>query len=104
MWTLATFLIILWVLPLVYELFVAITPAMDPATERSSRSIVDTVSNIFSWVALFLGAILAWRQWQTQRRREYLHQRIIERKKERKKTQKAEDLRKKKERLFGKRS
>lgn len=104
MWTLATFLIILWVLPLVYELFVAITPEMDSATERSSRSIVTTVSSIFSWVALVLGGLLAWRQWQTLRRREYLHQRIIERKKERKKAQKAEDLRKKKERLFGKKS
>lgn len=102
MWTLATFLIILWVLPLVYEMFVAITPAMDASTERSSRSLVNTISSIFSWVALVLGGLLAWRQWQTQSRREYLHKRIVERKKERKMAQKAEDLRKKKERLFGK--
>lgn len=96
--SLALFFGILFVLPMLYELFVVITPAMDPSTERSSRSAVQAISNIFSWVALVLGLLLAWRQRQTQLRREYVHKRVLERRRERRE----EALQAQREKLYGK--
>ncbi|MCL5254532.1 MAG: hypothetical protein M1363_00120 [Gammaproteobacteria bacterium] len=74
------------------------TPAMDPATERTSRSAVQAISNIFSWVILILGMLLAWRQRQTLARREYVHKRILERR--RSKRQQA--MQAQREKLYGK--
>lgn len=97
--TLALFFGILFILPLLYELFVLVTPAMDHGTERNSRSAVHAVSNIFSWVALVLGLLLAWRQRRTQLRREYVHKRVLERRRQRRE----EALQAQHERLYGKR-
>lgn len=83
-WTLATFFTILSVLPLGYELFVLATPEMDASTERNSRQLVQFTSNVFSWVALVLGCLLAWNQRQTHIKREKLHKRVIERQREKK--------------------
>lgn len=77
--SLALFFVILFVLPLLYELFVTFTPPMDVSTERTTRRIMMLVSNVFSWVVLFLGLALSWRQRRTQMRREYLHKRVLER-------------------------
>lgn len=98
--TLALFFGILFVLPLMYELFVMATPAMDSSTERSSRSAVQAVSNIFSWVALALGLLLSWRQRQTMLRREYVHKRVLERRDERRRQAREAQ----REKLYGKKS
>ena len=98
--TLALFFGVLFVLPLLYELFVIATPAMDPATERASRGTVQATSNIFSWVILVMGLLLAWRQRQNQLRREYVHKRVLERRRERRQ----EMLQAQREKLYGKKS
>lgn len=98
--TLALFFGILFVLPLLYELFVIATPSMDPATERASRSAVQVISNVFSWVILVMGLLLAWRQRQNQLRREYVHKRVLERRK----TRRQEVLQAQREKLYGKKS
>lgn len=97
--TLALFFGILFVLPLLYEVFVLVTPPMEPATERSSRSAVNAVSNIFSWIVLVLGLLLAWRQRRTHLRREYVHKRVLERRRQRRE----EALLAQREKLYGKR-
>ncbi|RUO28788.1 hypothetical protein CWE12_10775 [Aliidiomarina sedimenti] len=97
-WTLATFFAILFVLPLAYELFVIATPEMDASAERNSRQLVQFTSNIFSWVALFLGCLVAWNQRQTHIRRERLHKRVIERTREKRRQAREAQY----EKLYGK--
>ena len=97
--TLALFFGILFMLPLLYEVFVQVSPAMEPATERKSRSAVHAVSNIFSWIVLVLGLLLAWRQRRTHLRREYVHKRVLERRHQRRE----EALLAQREKLYGKR-
>ena len=96
--TLALFFGILFILPLLYELFVIVTPTMDPGTERNSRSAVYAVSNIFSWIALVLGLLLAWNQRRTHLRREYVHKRVLERRRQRRE----EAIQAQREKLYGK--
>lgn len=98
--TLALFFGILFVLPLLYELFVMVTPVMDPSTERSSRSAVQATSNIFSWVTLVLGLLLSWRQYQTMTRREYVHKRVLERRH----SKRQQALQAQREKLYGKKT
>ena len=97
--TLGLFFGILFILPLLYEVFVLVTPAMEAATERASRSAVNAVANIFSWVVLVLGLLLAWRQRRTHLRREYVHKRVLERRRQRRE----EALLAQREKLYGKR-
>jgi hypothetical protein len=99
-WTLALFVGILFVLPLLYELFLVVTPAMDASTERSTRRILGATANIFSWVVLVLGLLLAWSQRQTHIKREKLHKRVIERRRERKR----EALEAQRQKLYGKKT
>lgn len=83
-WTGGLFLFILFVLPLIYEIWASLTPAVDSMSQRRYESAVSAVSNVFSWVVLLLGCLLAVRQYKTQSRREYLYKRIRDRRKERK--------------------
>ncbi|MGX5913750.1 hypothetical protein ACR0ST_03360 [Aliidiomarina sp. Khilg15.8] len=84
LWTGILFLLILFVLPLIYEIWTSLTPAVDTSSQRRYEGAVSAVSNVFSWVVLVLGCLLAMRQYQTHRRREYLYKRIRDRRKERK--------------------
>jgi ABC-type glycerol-3-phosphate transport system permease component len=84
LWTGVLFLLILFVLPLLYEIWASLTPAVDANSQRRYESAVSMVSNVFSWVVLLLGCMLAMRQYQTHNRREYLYKRIRDRRKVRK--------------------
>lgn len=96
--TLAAFFAMMFVLPLLYELFSMFTPSVDRATEQRTRSAVLFITNMFAWAVLVLGLLLAWTQRNTYLRREYLHKRVVERRRERRQEARSQQY----EKLYGK--
>lgn len=73
-WTLIATALIVWGMPLIYEIYLSFTPPLDEHIESQTRAIAEQSAVIFGIVVLILGILLALRRWQWERKRARLQQ------------------------------
>lgn len=77
-WTLIATALIIWGMPLVYEIYLSFTPPLDEHIEAQTRVIAEQSAVIFGIVVLILGILLSLRRWQWERKRARLQQIVRE--------------------------
>lgn len=77
-WTLVATGLIIWGMPVIYEIYLSFTPPLDEHIEAQTRVIAEQSAIIFGIVVLILGILLALRRWQWERKRARLQQIVRE--------------------------
>ncbi|MCC5855312.1 MAG: hypothetical protein JJU10_06465 [Idiomarina sp.] len=80
-WSLVGALAIAWGLPLLYEIYVWLTPTLAPDIEARMRQFAERTAMIFALVVFVLGILVGLRRWQWMRKRRRLREMIQAQKK-----------------------